>query len=205
METPRITFFDTTLRDGEQAPGCSMGVYDKLRIAHQLDALGVDVIEAGFPIASEDDFSAVGMIAAELSRPVIAGLARASEPDIHRAWAALKMARRPRIHIFLASSDLHLQSKLRITREQALEQAYRAVACARSLCDDVEFSPEDATRSDLDFLCAMVQSAVDAGATTINIPDTVGYSVPDEYAAIIRTVRERVRGVENVTISVHCH
>src|SRR6185369_13478864 len=117
----------------------------------------------------------------------------------------LKMARRPRIHIFLASSDLHLQSKLRITREQALEQAFRAVACARSLCDDVEFSPEDATRSDLDFLCRMVQAAVDAGATTINIPDTVGYSVPDEFAAIIRTVRARVRGVENVTISVHCH
>jgi 2-isopropylmalate synthase len=205
METPRITFFDTTLRDGEQAPGCSMGVYDKLRMARQLDALGVDVIEAGFPIASEDDFRAVGLIAAELSRPVIAGLARASEPDIRRAWAALKVARRPRIHIFLASSDLHLQSKLRITHEQALEQAYRAVACARSLCDDVEFSPEDATRSELDFLCRMVQAAVDAGATTINIPDTVGYSVPDEFAAIVRAVRERVRGMENVTISVHCH
>jgi 2-isopropylmalate synthase len=205
MENRRITFFDTTLRDGEQSPGCSMGVYDKLRMARQLDALGVDVIEAGFPIASEDDFSAVGMIAAELSRPVIAGLARASEPDIRRAWAALKMARRPRIHIFLASSDLHLQSKLRITREQALEQVYRAVACARSLCDDVEFSPEDATRSDLDFLCRMVQAAVDAGATTINIPDTVGYSVPDEFAAIVRAVRERVCGMENVTISVHCH
>jgi 2-isopropylmalate synthase len=205
METPRITFFDTTLRDGEQAPGCSMGVYDKLRMARRLDALGVDVIEAGFPIASEDDFRAVGMIAAELSRPVIAGLARASEPDIRRAWAALETARRPRIHVFLASSDLHLQCKLKITREQALEQAYRAVACARSLCNDVEFSPEDATRSDIEFLCRMVQAAVDAGATTINIPDTVGYSVPDEFAAIIRSVRERVRGMETVTISVHCH
>jgi len=205
MERPRITFFDTTLRDGEQAPGCSMGVYDKLRMARQLDDLGVDVMEAGFPIASEDDFRAVSLIATELSRPIIAGLARASEPDIRRAWAALEKARRPRIHVFLASSDLHLQCKLKITREQALEQVYSAVAYARSLCPDVEFSPEDATRSDLEFLCSFVQAAVDAGATTINIPDTVGYSIPDEFAGIIRTIRERVRGIENVTISVHCH
>ena len=205
MENPRITFFDTTLRDGEQAPGCSMGVYDKLRMARQLDALGVDVIEAGFPIASEDDFRAVSLIAAELTRPVIAGLARASEPDIRRAWTALEGARRPRIHVFLASSDLHLTCKLKITRDQALEQAYRAVAYAKSLCHDVEFSPEDATRSDPDFLCQFVQAAVDAGATTINIADTVGYSIPDEFAAIIGSVREHVRGIENVTISVHCH
>jgi 2-isopropylmalate synthase len=205
MENARITFFDTTLRDGEQAPGCSMAVYDKLRMACQLDALGVDVIEAGFPIASEDDFRAVHLIAKELTRPVIAGLARASEPDIRRAWAALETARRPRIHVFLASSDLHLQCKLKITRAQALEQVDRAVAFARSLCQDVEFSPEDATRSDLDFLCRMVQAAVDAGATTINIPDTVGYSIPDEFSAIIRGIRERVLGIEKVTISVHCH
>jgi 2-isopropylmalate synthase len=205
MENSRITFFDTTLRDGEQAPGCSMGVYDKLRMARQLDELGVDVIEAGFPIASEDDFRAVSLITTQIRRPVIAGLARASEPDIRRAWAALERAQRPRIHVFLASSDLHLQCKLKITRDQALEQAYRAVAYARSLCADVEFSPEDATRSDLDFLCQFVQAAVDAGATTINIPDTVGYSIPDEFAAIIASVRERVRGIENVTISVHCH
>jgi 2-isopropylmalate synthase len=205
MEKARITFFDTTLRDGEQAPGCSMGVCDKLRMARQLDELGVDVMEAGFPIASEDDFRAVRLIAAEVRRPVIAGLARASEPDIRRAWAALEGAARPRIHIFLASSDLHLQCKLKITREQALEQAYRAVAYARSLCDDVEFSPEDATRSDIDFLCDFVQVAVDAGATTINIPDTVGYAVPDEFAGIIHTVRERVKGIEKATISVHCH
>ncbi|HEV7551165.1 MAG TPA: 2-isopropylmalate synthase [Candidatus Angelobacter sp.] len=205
MEKPRITFFDTTLRDGEQAPGCSMGVYDKLRMARQLDDLGVDMIEAGFPIASEDDFRAVRLIATELSRPIIAGLARASEPDIRRAWAALETAQRPRIHVFLASSDLHLQCKLKITRQQALEQVDRAVAFAKSLCADVEFSPEDATRSDLDFLCRVVQTAVDAGATTINIPDTVGYAVPDEFAGIIRTVRERVLGIENVTISVHCH
>jgi 2-isopropylmalate synthase len=205
MEKARITFFDTTLRDGEQAPGCSMGVYDKLRMARQLDELGVDVMEAGFPIASEDDFRAVRLIAAEVRRPVIAGLARASEPDIRRAWAALEGAARPRIHVFLASSDLHLQCKLKITRDQALEQAHRAVAYARSLCDDVEFSPEDATRSDIDFLCDFVRVAVDAGATTINIPDTVGYAVPDEFAGIIHTVRERVKGIEKATISVHCH
>ncbi len=205
MEKPRITFFDTTLRDGEQAPGCSMGVYDKLRMARQLDDLGVDAMEAGFPIASEDDFRAVRLIATELSRPIITGLARASEPDIRRAWAALETAQRPRIHVFLASSDLHLQCKLKITREQALEQVDRAVAFAKSLCGDVEFSPEDATRSDLDFLCRVVQTAVDAGATTINIPDTVGYSIPDEFAGIVRMVRERVLGIENVTISVHCH
>jgi 2-isopropylmalate synthase len=205
MEKARITFFDTTLRDGEQAPGCSMGVCDKLRMARQLDELGVDVMEAGFPIASEDDFRAVRLIAAEVRRPVIAGLARASEPDIRRAWAALEGAARPRIHVFLASSDLHLQCKLKITRDQALEQAHRAVAYARSLCDDVEFSPEDATRSDIDFLCDFVRVAVDAGATTINIPDTVGYAVPDEFAGIIHTVRERVKGIEKATISVHCH
>src|SRR5260221_7313469 len=205
MERPRITFFDTTLRDGEQAPGCSMGVYDKLRMGRQLDDLGVDVMEAGFPIASEDDFRAVSLIATELSRPIIAGLARASEPDIRRAWAALEQAWHPRIHVFLASSDLHLQCKLRITREQALEQVHKAVAYARSLCDDVEFSPEDATRSDVDFLCSFVQTAVDAGATTVNIPDTVGYAIPEEYASLISTIRQRVRGIEKVTISVHCH
>jgi 2-isopropylmalate synthase len=147
----------------------------------------------------------VRLIGVEVSRPVITGLARASEADIRRAWAALETARRPRIHVFLASSDLHLQCKLKITRDQALEQVDRAVAFAKSLCGDVEFSPEDATRSDLDFLCRVVQTAVDAGATTINIPDTVGYAVPDEFAGIIRRVRERVLGIEQVTISVHCH
>jgi 2-isopropylmalate synthase len=136
---------------------------------------------------------------------VIAGLARASETDIRRAWAALEQAWRPRIHVFLASSDLHLQCKLRITREQSLEQVHKAVSYARSLCDDVEFSPEDATRSDVDFLCRFVQTAVDAGATTVNIPDTVGYAIPDEYAGLISTIRQRIRGIEKVTISVHCH
>ena len=204
-QQPHITFFDTTLRDGEQAPGCSMGIADKLRMAFQLDRLGVDVIEAGFPIASDDDFEAVRLIAREVHRPIIAGLARAAEPDITRAWNALSRAKRPRIHVFLASSDLHLQCKLKLTRAQALDQTYKAVTYARTLCDDVEFSPEDATRSDVDFLCSFVQAAVEAGATTINIPDTVGYAIPTEYASLIRTVRERVPGIEKVTISVHCH
>jgi 2-isopropylmalate synthase len=165
----------------------------------------VDIIEAGFPIAAEEDFNAVQMVSRHVRGPVIAGLARAAEPDIRRAWAALECARRPRIHVFLASSDLHLQCKLRITRDQALDQAYRAVAYAKSLCDDVEFSPEDASRSDVDFLCRFVQAAVDAGASVVNIPDTVGYTVPEEYAALITTLRERVHGIEKVTISVHCH
>jgi 2-isopropylmalate synthase len=205
MANSRITFFDTTLRDGEQAPGCSMGIREKLRMARQLDRLGVDVIEAGFPIASDDDFEAVRLVSREITRPIIAGLARASEPDIRRAWAALEGAKRPRIHVFLASSDLHLTCKLKITRDQALEQVASSVALARTLCDDVEFSPEDATRSDVDFLCCFVEAAVAAGATTINIPDTVGYAIPDEYAGLIRTIRERVKGIEKVTISVHCH
>ncbi|HEX7285518.1 MAG TPA: 2-isopropylmalate synthase [Candidatus Angelobacter sp.] len=205
MERSRITFFDTTLRDGEQAPGCSMGIREKLHMARQLDRLGVDVIEAGFPIASDDDFEAVRLVSEDVTRPIIAGLARASEPDIRRAWAALEGAKKPRIHVFLASSDLHLTCKLKITRDQALEQVWSAVGYARTLCDDVEFSPEDATRSDVDFLCRFVEAAVDAGATTVNIPDTVGYAIPDEYAGLIRTIRERVKGIEKVTISVHCH
>jgi 2-isopropylmalate synthase len=205
MERVRITVFDTTLRDGEQSPGCSMNVHEKLRMAHQLDRLGVDVIEAGFPIASDGDFEAVQAIAAAVRRPTIAALARACTPDIERAWAALKGAVRPRIHVFLATSDIHLKYKLRITREQCLQQARESVALAKSFCDDVEFSTEDATRTDPDFLCEVVQAVVDAGATTVNIPDTVGYTIPSEYAQTIRMLRERVKGIENVTISVHCH
>jgi 2-isopropylmalate synthase len=202
---PAIRIFDTTLRDGEQSPGCSMGIQAKLRIARQLARLGVDIIEAGFPIASEDDFNAVRLISAEVQEPIIAGLARAAEPDIRRAWAALEQAKRPRIHVFLASSDLHLQCKLRVTRDQALDQVHQSVSYAKSLCDDVEFSPEDASRSDVDFLCRFVQAAVDAGATTVNIPDTVGYTIPEEYANLITTLRQRVHGISKVTISVHCH
>ena len=205
MERVRITVFDTTLRDGEQSPGCSMNVHEKLRMAHQLDRLGVDVIEAGFPIASDGDFEAVQAIAAAVRRPVICGLARACPADIERAWQALKAAARPRIHVFLATSDIHLKYKLRISREQCLEQARSSVRLAKSFCHDVEFSPEDATRTDREFLCQVVQAVVDEGATTVNIPDTVGYTMPAEYAEIIQMLRERVRGIENVTISVHCH
>src|SRR5437763_13118543 len=201
----RIRIFDTTLRDGEQSPGCSMNLEEKIRLARQLEALGVDVIEAGFPIASDGDFAAVKAIAREIRKPRIAALARARTEDIERAWEALRAAERARLHIFLATSDIHLQCKLKITRDDCLRQIGTSIALARTFCDDVEFSPEDATRSDLDFLCRAVQEAVDAGATTINIPDTVGYTVPEEFTQIIRTLRERVRGIESVVISTHCH
>jgi 2-isopropylmalate synthase len=204
-ERARITVFDTTLRDGEQSPGCSMNHQEKLRLAYQLDRLGVDVIEAGFPIASDGDFEAVKAIAAVVRRPIVAGLARACRPDIERAWEALKEAARPRIHVFLATSDIHLQYKLRITRDQCVAQARDAVRFAKSLCDDVEFSPEDATRTDPEFLCRVLQAVVDAGATTLNIPDTVGFSMPSEFAELITTIRQRVRGIDKVTISAHCH
>lgn len=204
-EQIRVTVFDTTLRDGEQSPGCSMNHQEKLRLAHQLDRLGVDVIEAGFPIASEGDFEAVKAVAEVIRRPIVAGLARACRPDIERAWEALKDAARPRIHVFLATSDIHLQYKLRITRDQCLAQAREAVRFAKSLCDDVEFSPEDATRTDTDFLCKVLEAVVEAGATTLNIPDTVGYTVPAEFGELIATIRRRVKGIENVTISAHCH
>jgi 2-isopropylmalate synthase len=201
----RITVFDTTLRDGEQSPGCSMNVQEKLRLAHQLDRLGVDVIEAGFPIASEGDFAAVQAIAATIRRPIIAGLARACAPDIERAWQALEAAARPRIHVFLATSDIHLQYKLKISQRQCLEQARDSVRLAKSLCADVEFSPEDATRTDHEFLFQVLEAVVEAGATTLNIPDTVGYSMPAEFGELIQSIRQRVRGIENVTISAHCH
>jgi len=205
VERARITVFDTTLRDGEQSPGCSMNQPEKLRLAHQLDRLGVDVIEAGFPVASDGDFESVKAIAAAVRRPIIAGLARACRPDIERAWEALKDAGRPRIHVFLATSDIHLQYKLRITRDQCLAQARDAVRFAKSLCDDVEFSPEDATRTDPDFLCHVLDAVVEAGATTLNVPDTVGYTVPSEFGDLIATIRQRVKGIGNVTISAHCH
>ncbi len=205
MERARITVFDTTLRDGEQSPGCSMNVQEKLRLARQLDRLGVDVIEAGFPIASEGDFEAVQGVAAALRRPVIAGLARACKQDIERAWQALKGAVRPRIHVFLATSDIHLYYKLKISRQQCLEQARDSVRLAKSFCQDVEFSPEDATRTDPAFLCQILEAVVEAGATTLNIPDTVGYTMPAEFAELIQTIRQRVRGAGNVVISAHCH
>src|SRR5579885_1191480 len=178
MERTQVLVFDTTLRDGEQSPGCSMNVQEKLRLAHQLDRLGVDVIEAGFPIASEGDFSAVQAVAAVVRRPTIAALARACAADIERAWHAVQHAAKPRIHVFLATSDIHLKYKLRISPEQCLKQAEEAVKLAKSFCEDVEFSPEDATRTNPEFLCAVVEAVVAAGATTVNIPDTVGYTTP---------------------------
>ena len=204
-ERARITIFDTTLRDGEQSPGCSMNQQEKLRMAHQLDRLGVDVIEAGFPIASDGDFESVKAIASVVRRPIIAGLARACRQDIERAWDALRHAARPRIHVFLATSDIHLQYKLRITRDQCVQQAREAIQLAKSLCDDVEFSPEDATRTDPDFLCRVLDAVIEAGATTVNIPDTVGYTVPAEFGALIAMIRRCVKGIEKVTISAHCH
>jgi 2-isopropylmalate synthase len=201
----RITIFDTTLRDGEQSPGCSMNISEKLRLAHTLDALGVDVIEAGFPVASEGDFASVERISREIRRPSVAALARCKEQDVQRAWAAVRDAERPRIHTFLATSDIHLEFKLKITRAEALEQARAAVSLAKALCDDIEFSPEDATRSDFNFLCEVVETAIECGATTVNIPDTVGYSLPVEYGALIRNLRAKVPNINKAVISVHCH
>src|SRR3984885_14235573 len=205
MPQDRIYFFDTTLRDGEQSPGCSMTHHEKLALAHSLADLGVDILEAGFAIASDGDFAAITAVAQEVRGPKVASLARARQEDIERAAQAVEKAARPRIHVFLASSDIHLQYKLKMTRTEALEQAATMVALARTYVDDVEFSPEDSTRTDPDFLCEFVGAAIAAGATTINLPDTVGYSVPNEYGAMFRTVRERVPGADKVIFSSHCH
>jgi 2-isopropylmalate synthase len=201
----RITIFDTTLRDGEQAPGFSLKVNEKLQLARQLDALGVDIIEAGFPIASEADAESVRAVAAEVRRPVIAALARCRPEDIERAGQALAPAVRSRIHTFIATSDLHLTRKLGITREQCLAAAVSAVRQARGFTDNVQFSAEDATRSDIDFLCRVIESVIDAGATTINLPDTVGYSTPDEIGAFFQTVLSRVPNADRAVFSAHCH
>jgi 2-isopropylmalate synthase len=200
-----VIIFDTTLRDGEQAPGNTLTPEEKLRLARQIDALGVDVIEAGFPAASEGDFRSVQDIAAEVRRPVLAALARCHERDIALAGDAIRNAARPRIHIFISTSDLHLQHKLRITREDALELARQSIRQARSYTDDIEFSAEDASRTDLDFLCRVVEAAIAEGATTINLPDTVGYALPSEYGAMFRAVRERVPTSAGVVLSAHCH
>jgi 2-isopropylmalate synthase len=200
-----VRIFDTTLRDGEQSPGFSLNLDEKVEMAAQLERLGVDIIEAGFPIASEGDFEAVRAVASQARRCAVAGLARATRGDIDRAWEALQHAKHPVIHTFIATSDIHLTHKLRKSREQVLQEAAEAVRYARTLCDEVEFSAEDATRTDPDYLCQVVQAAIEAGARTINIPDTVGYSVPDEYAGIIRNLRKRVAGIDQVILSVHCH
>ena len=201
----RIQVFDTTLRDGEQSPGATMTPAEKLRLAHQLDALGVDIIEAGFPISSPDDFLGVQQICKEVRRPVIAALARATDLDVDRAGKALDPAERGRLHTFIATSDIHLQHKLRISREECLDRAAAAVSRAKTFTDDVEFSAEDATRTDPDFLCRVVEVAVQAGATTINVPDTVGYAHPAEFSRLISTLLERVPALRDVVLSVHCH
>jgi 2-isopropylmalate synthase len=201
----RIAIFDTTLRDGEQAPGFSMNVEEKLKMARQLERLQVDIIEAGFPIASEGDFEAVKRISAEIRNATVAGLARAVPADIDRCWQALEGAARPRIHTFLATSDIHLKYKFNKTRGEALDIAVRAVERARKLCDEVEFSAEDAGRTEINYLCTIFDAVVDAGATIVNVPDTVGYQTPAEYGQLIRTLRERLKNSERITISTHCH
>jgi 2-isopropylmalate synthase len=201
----RVILFDTTLRDGEQSPGISLNSSEKLEIAQQLARLGVDVIEAGFPIASPGDFEAVQTIARQVEGPVIAGLARAQAPDIERAWEAVRDAARPRIHTFISTSDIHIEHQMRSTREDVLGQARASVAHARSLCEDVEFSPMDATRGDLAYTAEVVQVAIDEGATTINIPDTVGYTTPDEFHAFLTGLYELAPGLRDVVLSVHCH
>ncbi len=201
----RILVFDTTLRDGEQSPGASMTASEKLRMAHEIADLGVDVIEAGFAASSPEDAEAIAQVAREVRGPVIAALARAGAGDVEAAARSVEAAPRPRIHTFIATSDIHLSRKLRIDREQCLERAARAVELARTFVDDVEFSAEDATRSDLDFLCEIVAVAVQAGATTINVPDTVGYALPREMSHIVRTLLERVPSLSEHLVSVHCH
>ncbi|MBN2281575.1 MAG: 2-isopropylmalate synthase [Candidatus Marinimicrobia bacterium] len=201
----RIKIFDTTLRDGEQSPGASLTIMEKVVMAKQLARLGVDVIEAGFPIASEGDFEAVKAVAQSVKGPIICGLARANEKDIRRCWDAVKYAEKPRIHTFIATSKVHRDAKLRKTKEEIIAIAVEAVKFAKSLCDDVEFSPEDAARTSLDYMSDVVKAVIEAGATTINIPDTVGYAEPKEFGDRIRYLLEKVPSAGNVTISVHCH
>lgn len=204
MAKERIAVFDTTLRDGEQSPGCSMNLVEKVRMARQLESLGVDVIEAGFPISSEGDFAAVKAVAAECREATVAALCRTSVMDVQRAAAALEHATHPRIHTFVATSDLHLEFKLHKSRAEVIEMTREAVSLAREYADDVEFSAEDATRSDVDYLCEVFDAAINAGATVINVPDTVGYTMPVEFSRLVQRVRELV-GERRVTISVHCH
>jgi len=201
----RVVIFDTTLRDGEQSPGISLNTAEKVEIAHQLARLGVDVIEAGFPIASPGDFEAVQAIAREVEGPVIAGLARAHAADIERAASAVRDSARPRVHTFISTSDIHIVHQLQSTREDVLGQARAAVAHARSLVEDVEFSPMDATRADVEFTAEVIAAALEEGATTINVPDTVGYAVPEEYADFLRRLSDLVPGLRDVVLSVHCH
>ncbi len=201
----RVIIFDTTLRDGEQSPGASMNTAEKLRLAMQLEKLGVDVIEAGFPAASEGDFEAVSAIAAKLGRTEVAGLARTRTADIDRAWQAVRHAAKPRIHTFIATSDIHMEHKLRMGRDEVLAAAVAAVRHARTLSGNVEFSAEDGSRSDRDFLCRVFEAAIEAGAGTVNLPDTVGYSVPQEFGELVRYVRSHTPNIGKAVLSVHCH
>ena len=205
MAGEKLIIFDTTLRDGEQSPGFSMNTTEKLELAKQLETLGVDIMEAGFPIASDDDAHAVSLIATEIRKPTIAALARCNPSDVERAGESLKPAARSRIHTFIATSDLHLERKLRITRQQCLDALGAGVRQAREYTDDVEFSAEDATRTDMEFLCRVVETAVDAGATTINLPDTVGYCTPEEIEAFFTEIQTRVPNAAHVVFSAHCH
>ena len=203
--TERLIIFDTTLRDGEQSPGASMNLAEKLQVAHALKDLGVDVIEAGFPIASPGDFEATQAIAQQVEGPIICGLARCNSDDIDRAGAALRGVARTRIHVFLATSSIHREFKLKMAKEEIIRRAVEGVQRAKGFCEDVEFSPEDAARTELDFLAEVVERVIEAGATTINIPDTVGYAVPSQYAAAIAHLKKHVRGIDGVVLSVHCH
>jgi 2-isopropylmalate synthase len=205
MPDDRLIIFDTTLRDGEQSPGASMNLAEKLEIAHALADLGVDVIEAGFPIASPGDFESVQAIARQVESPTICGLARCNPEDIDRAWEAVRDAAKPRIHVFLATSAIHREFKLKMTKEEIIQRAVEGVERAKAYCEDVEFSPEDAARTEIDFLTEVVERAIEVGATTVNIPDTVGYAMPAQYAAVIRHLKQNVRGIDQAVVSVHCH
>jgi 2-isopropylmalate synthase len=203
--TDRVIIFDTTLRDGEQSPGASMNTAEKMRIAIQLEKLGVDVVEAGFPAASEGDFEAVSQIAGRLKKSEVAGLARANRSDIDRAWQAIRNAAQPRIHTFIATSDIHLEYKLKMSRDAVVEAAVNAVRYAKSLTANVEFSAEDGSRSDRDYLCRVFEAAIAAGATTVNLPDTVGYAIPGEFAELVRYIRKHTPNIGQAVLSVHCH
>jgi 2-isopropylmalate synthase len=205
MPQNRVSIFDTTLRDGEQSPGCSMNLREKVRMAMKLQDLGVDIIEAGFPIASEGDYAAVKAVAAQCRRVTVAALCRTAEQDVARAAEALKDAAHPRIHTFCATSDIHLEHKLKKSHSEVIDMTRAAVRQARNYAEDVEFSAEDATRSDINYLCEVLEAAVDAGASVLNVPDTVGYTTPVEYTHLVQQVRERVVRDRDVTISVHCH
>ena len=203
--TDRVYIFDTTLRDGEQSPGISLNVREKLEIADQLVRLGVDIIEAGFPVTSPGDFEAVHAIAKKIKGPVVAGLARAVNPDIDRAWDAVKVAERPRVHTFIMTSDVQIEHQLKKSKDEVVEMAVAAVRRAKGYCEDVEFSPMDATRSDFDFLVRILDATIEAGATTVNIPDTVGYALPDEFGELIAELMKALPALNDVVISVHCH